>query len=1176
MAYIDNFLGRNNGSGSSIWGSITGNILNQIDLIDYLDNNFYPLTTNPAGYLTSSDLPALQNLQNVCEQGNTFEDLSDIFTLNAGGFLITGSIAGFISLDGNSGFQLSQITGKNIGLTDGTLFIQDVGNNLGKAIIDAENLGVNDELFHLPNKLGIGGTFAMISDLPIPQNLQSVYNNGGEIYPYGEVTSIDGKSTLFDSYIDGFGQYQRHTEFGDAGLDLNITSILLIPNFVELFGERNDNEVNIQSSFTINSGEIIISTANITTTKGTIFRFQSPISNSEILVPTPLLDGDYNLGLSINGNLFDNNGNLNISTTGVTNLTYTASPTNGIVNSDTGTDAILPLSTNTNAGLLSPAEHIQLAGISTTYLPLSGGTMSGAIVQPITPVGAFDLINKTYFDNIITGITWKNAVRAGTTTNITLSGTQTIDGIVLVVGNRVLVKNQILSQNNGIYQVNAGAWTRVVDADSAAEVEASTVLIQNGTTLKNTQWTQSNSINTLGTDPVSYVQISGAGTYTNGTGLTLTGNVFSIGSLQVVNSMINDVAWTKITGTPTTLSGYGITDAYPLTGNPSGFLTTTTGDTRYFPLIGGSITGLAGAGYIGLPSQSVTPSTPATGLMKVFADTTGRLSWITNLGFTRTFRSSTLTADRLYTLQDRNGILADDTDLALKENLITSGTTLQYWRGDKTFQTLNTSVVPESGNLYYTNARTIASTLTGYTIGVGTIVSSDSILGAIQKLAGNINAIADSGTNNFHVKFASGLLVNSLIQDDGTNTGYNITPLYRHHFGLSNGGSGKGLTLEQTSNGTATTSYASIDFRVPTTGLMGQFLATASNYVNAATNLSANSVALYAEATSGQLALAAIGASGFITFNAGGASSATEIMRMLASGNIAIGQTTASSKMVITDTVNANSGSLAGSVLELNQTWNTTGVPTGIKLNVTNTASGAAALLMDLQVGGVSTFKIDKIGATTIKNPLTGISQLTIGGSQTSAASIDASILLTTALGNTLTLDTRRARAPRIYSSSDLSIYASNLFLNETGGKAMFGSTTTPTAIVHITSGSTTAGTGQLKLDASSPLATTEAGSIRNSGTHLFYTATNGGTERQLDQQVIGGTFSQVGTATTTFTVTIGTTMANTNYRVPQPGALNVLSAAPCYITNKTTTTFDVVFLTGLTGTVAFDFVVIP
>jgi len=76
-----------------------------------------------------------------------------------------------------------------------------------------------------------------------------------------------------------------------------------------------------------------------------------------------------------------------------------------------------------------------------------------------------------------------------------------------------------------------------------------------------------------------------------------------------------------------------------------------------------------------------------------------------------------------------------------KEATIVAGTTAQYYRGDKTFQTLNTGVVPESGNLYFTNARAIASVLTGYSSGAGTISAADTILSAIQKLNGNIGAL---------------------------------------------------------------------------------------------------------------------------------------------------------------------------------------------------------------------------------------------------------------------------------------------------------------------------------------------------------------------------------------------------------------------------------------------------
>lgn len=71
----------------------------------------------------------------------------------------------------------------------------------------------------------------------------------------------------------------------------------------------------------------------------------------------------------------------------------------------------------------------------------------------------------------------------------------------------------------------------------------------------------------------------------------------------------------------------------------------------------------------------------------------------------------------------------------------------------------------------------------------------------------------------------------------------------------------------------------------------------------------------------------------------------------------------------------------------------------------------------------------------------------------------------------------------------------------------------------------------------------------------------------------IAGSFSGVGTATTTFTVTIGTTQANTTYKV-NATPTDLLAAAVFYITNKTTTTFDVVYLAGLTGTVTFDWAV--
>lgn len=91
----------------------------------------------------------------------------------------------------------------------------------------------------------------------------------------------------------------------------------------------------------------------------------------------------------------------------------------------------------------------------------------------------------------------------------------------------------------------------------------------------------------------------------------------------------------------------------------------------------------------------------------------------------------------------------------------------------------------------------------------------------------------------------------------------------------------------------------------------------------------------------------------------------------------------------------------------------------------------------------------------------------------------------------------------------------------------------------------------------------------------LVWNSTAGEIKTVTNELGIPGSFSGVGTATTVFTVTIGVTMANTTYKVlVTPTA--ALSAALFYVTNKTTTTFDVTYLAGLTGTVSFDWVVHP
>ena len=78
---------------------------------------------------------------------------------------------------------------------------------------------------------------------------------------------------------------------------------------------------------------------------------------------------------------------------------------------------------------------------------------------------------------------------AATTVNITLSAPQTIDGLAVIAGDRVLVKNQTTTSENGIYQVNAGAWTRTTDADTRDKLVSAFVFIPHGSVQnRNTAW----------------------------------------------------------------------------------------------------------------------------------------------------------------------------------------------------------------------------------------------------------------------------------------------------------------------------------------------------------------------------------------------------------------------------------------------------------------------------------------------------------------------------------------------------------------------------------------------------------------------------------------------------------------------------------------------------------------
>lgn len=179
---------------------------------------------------------------------------------------------------------------------------------------------------------------------------------------------------------------------------------------------------------------------------------------------------------------------------------------------------------------------IQAVTLDTMAAPAANVSLANHnLTNVASPVSNTDAANKAYVlataQSAASGLSVKDAVVVATTANITLSGLQTIDGISVTGGQRVLVKNQSNAALNGIYNANSGAWTVASDSVTGELISGSLVLSVKGSTQSGTQWylTTSDPI-TVGTTNQVWTQFGAAGTYTadSAGGLQLVGSAFSV------------------------------------------------------------------------------------------------------------------------------------------------------------------------------------------------------------------------------------------------------------------------------------------------------------------------------------------------------------------------------------------------------------------------------------------------------------------------------------------------------------------------------------------------------------------------------------------------------------------------------------------------------------------------
>ena len=209
------------------------------------------------------------------------------------------------------------------------------------------------------------------------------------------------------------------------------------------------------------------------------------------------------------------------------NILYYGFGTGGVGGSAT---QIIPIA---GSGAYVPIAHVG-SGDTAHALAIAGGAagfMSGADKTKLD-----NAASQAYVDSAVQGLDPKQSVRAATIVAGTLAtdfaNNSVIDGVTLATNDRILIQNQVLPAQNGIYIVNAsGLPSRASDMNSWAEVPGSYVFVEEGTANADIGFVcSSNAGGTLDTTAITWVQFSGAGQITANNGVVKTGNIVSVGT----------------------------------------------------------------------------------------------------------------------------------------------------------------------------------------------------------------------------------------------------------------------------------------------------------------------------------------------------------------------------------------------------------------------------------------------------------------------------------------------------------------------------------------------------------------------------------------------------------------------------------------------------------------------
>ena len=352
--------------------------------------------------------------------------------------------------------------------------------------------------------------------------------NADIIAPLYGGTGLDGSGAANGELLIGNGSGYTLATL-TAGQSVGITnaagSITLAADFAQAAATSAAANAGVAS---FDSADFTVDAAGFVAIAGTAAAASFLADDSNSAVPAAgqlVISGDTGISTTATGNTIE----IDLDDTAVTAAAYGAADT--IATFTVDQQGRLTAAADIAVAILHDAVTDFDAGVQTNTLdsmaaPVASVSMNSQLLTDVLdPVNDQDAATKIYVDTVAQGLDAKESARAATTANITLSGTQTVDGVALVAGDRILVKNQTTQSENGIYDVAAGAWARSGDADTWDELVSAFIFVSEGTTNADNGFVMTaDAGGTLGTTAVVWTQFSGAGSVIAGAGLTKSGN----------------------------------------------------------------------------------------------------------------------------------------------------------------------------------------------------------------------------------------------------------------------------------------------------------------------------------------------------------------------------------------------------------------------------------------------------------------------------------------------------------------------------------------------------------------------------------------------------------------------------------------------------------------------------